>query len=89
MCNALHAHWKRVAGPAAFLTAMLVAIAAPAPAPAAAAAAGEKPVLLTPKPAPAPRINGPEVYGCRPGRPLRSEERRGGEEGRSRWSPAQ
>jgi len=27
-------------------------------------------VILTPKPGPEPRINGPKVYGCRPGRPL-------------------
>ena len=27
-------------------------------------------VILTPKPAPAPRINGPKVYGCRPGHPF-------------------
>lgn len=27
-------------------------------------------VLLTPKPGPAPRINGPKVYGCRPGNPF-------------------
>jgi len=27
-------------------------------------------VLLTPKPGPAPRINGPLVYGCRPGHPF-------------------
>lgn len=27
-------------------------------------------VILTPKPGPAPRINGPKVYGCRPGNPL-------------------
>ena len=26
--------------------------------------------VLTPKSAPAPRINGPTVYGCRPGRPF-------------------
>ncbi len=26
--------------------------------------------VLTPKPGPAPRINGPTVYGCRPGRPF-------------------
>lgn len=42
--------------------------------------AGEKPrtvnapreeaVLLTPKPPREPRINGPQVYGCRPGRPF-------------------
>jgi len=30
----------------------------------------EKPYLLTPKPGPAPRINGPLVYGARPGRPF-------------------
>ena len=27
-------------------------------------------VMLTPKPAPAPRINGPRLYGARPGRPF-------------------
>lgn len=27
-------------------------------------------VILTPKPAPAPRINGPRLYGARPGRPF-------------------
>src|SRR6185503_7829386 len=27
-------------------------------------------VILTPKPGPAPRINGPKVYGCRPGHPF-------------------
>ncbi len=27
-------------------------------------------VILTPKPGPEPRINGPAVYGCRPGRPF-------------------
>jgi len=27
-------------------------------------------VMLTPKPGPAPRINGPTVYGCRPGHPF-------------------
>ncbi len=26
--------------------------------------------ILTPKPGPAPQINGPRVYGCRPGRPF-------------------
>lgn len=31
--------------------------------------AQEKPIL-TPRPGPAPRINGPKVYGCRPGRPF-------------------
>ena len=30
----------------------------------------EEAVILTPKPSPAPRINGPEVYGCRPGNPF-------------------
>src|SRR5262245_41764964 len=29
-----------------------------------------RPDLLTPKPGPAPRINGPKVYGCRPGHPF-------------------
>jgi alpha-galactosidase len=27
----------------------------------------EEQILLTPKPGPAPRVNGPKVYGCRPG----------------------
>ncbi len=30
----------------------------------------EKKVILTPKPGPEPRINGPKVTGCRPGRPF-------------------
>jgi alpha-galactosidase len=30
----------------------------------------EEAVILTPKPGPAPRINGPVVYGCRPGNPF-------------------
>jgi alpha-galactosidase len=30
----------------------------------------ETPYLLTPKPGPAPRINGPKVYGARPGNPF-------------------
>ncbi|HPC93296.1 MAG TPA: NPCBM/NEW2 domain-containing protein [Sedimentisphaerales bacterium] len=30
----------------------------------------EEKVLLTPKPGPAPQINGPKVYGCRPGHPF-------------------
>ncbi len=30
----------------------------------------EAPYLLTPKPGPVPRINGPKVYGCRPGNPF-------------------
>lgn len=34
------------------------------------AAPQEPAVILTPKPGPAPRINGPTVYGCRPGNPF-------------------
>lgn len=30
----------------------------------------EKPYLLTPKPGPAPHINGPKIYGARPGNPF-------------------
>lgn len=30
----------------------------------------EKPYILTPKPSPRPRINGPKVFGVRPGHPL-------------------
>jgi alpha-galactosidase len=30
----------------------------------------EEAVILTPRPGPAPRINGPKVYGCRPGNPF-------------------
>jgi alpha-galactosidase len=30
----------------------------------------EEKVILTPKPGPKPQINGPKVYGCRPGRPF-------------------
>ncbi len=30
----------------------------------------EEAVILTPKPGPKPRINGPSIYGCRPGRPF-------------------
>ena len=30
----------------------------------------EEKVILTPKPGPEPLINGPKVYGCRPGRPF-------------------
>ncbi|MBN2218061.1 MAG: putative Ig domain-containing protein [Pirellulales bacterium] len=33
-------------------------------------AAAETRPILTPKPGPAPRINGPSVQGCRPGRPF-------------------
>ena len=38
--------------------------------PAAFAPEPEKPYVLTPKPGPAPRINGPTVYGARPGHPF-------------------
>lgn len=38
--------------------------------PQAVAAPREEAVILTPKPGPAPRINGPVVYGCRPGNPF-------------------
>src|SRR5512138_3795939 len=30
----------------------------------------EPAIALTPKPGPAPRVNGPQVYGCRPGHPF-------------------
>lgn len=30
----------------------------------------EEKVILTPRPGPEPKINGPEVYGCRPGHPF-------------------
>jgi alpha-galactosidase len=30
----------------------------------------EKPYLLTPKPGPSPRLNGPQIYGARPGHPF-------------------
>lgn len=33
-------------------------------------ARGDEPVLLTPKPGPGPRLNGPTIYGCRPGNPF-------------------
>ena len=35
-----------------------------------AADAPQEAMILTPKPGPAPRINGPKVYGCRPGHPF-------------------
>jgi alpha-galactosidase len=38
--------------------------------PRAVAPPSEEAVLLTPKPGPAPRLNGPKVYGCRPGNPF-------------------
>ena len=37
---------------------------------AAAPAAADDKVILTPKPGPEPRINGPRVFGARPGRPF-------------------
>ncbi len=37
---------------------------------ATAAVAAAAPAILTPKPGPEPRINGPKVYGARPGRPF-------------------
>ncbi len=40
------------------------------PKPKAIAAPREEAVILTPKPGPAPRINGPKVYGARPGNPF-------------------
>ncbi len=40
------------------------------PAEAAPLDASDKKVVLTPKPPPAPRINGPLVFGARPGRPF-------------------
>src|SRR5512144_2661847 len=36
----------------------------------AAVPPAEEKVILTPKPGPAPRINGPKVYGARPGNPF-------------------
>jgi alpha-galactosidase len=38
--------------------------------PSAMPAPAEQAVILTPKPGPSPRINGPKVYGCRPGNPF-------------------
>ena len=38
--------------------------------PVAVAAPHEEAVMLTPKPPRAPRINGPTIYGCRPGHPF-------------------
>ena len=66
ICSRSRARWQSVVGPVTGLAALLVVVAVTAE----VAAADEKVVLLTPKPAPAPQINGPAVYGCRPGRPL-------------------
>lgn len=38
--------------------------------PATIEAPSEPKIILTPRPGPAPRINGPRVYGCRPGHPF-------------------
>lgn len=38
--------------------------------PKAVAVPQEQAVILTPKPGPEPRINGPTIYGCRPGNPF-------------------
>ena len=55
---------------AALLLAPLAALhAADSPKPAAAPV--EEAVIRAPSPGPAPRINGPKVYGCRPGHPFR------------------
>lgn len=40
------------------------------PRPRAISAPREEAVILTPKPSPAPRLNGPRVYGVRPGNPF-------------------
>jgi len=55
-----HANWAD----AAFLVAGKDPEAVDAP------TVNERKVILTPKPGPKPRINGPKVYGCRPGRPF-------------------
>ena len=39
-------------------------------APVAVAVPVEEKVVLTPKPGPQPRLNGPTIYGCRPGNPF-------------------
>ena len=56
-----HADWAD----AKFITAGAAPKAIDAPPPPA-----EEKIILTPKPGPAPHINGPKVYGCRPGRPF-------------------
>ncbi|MBN1507415.1 MAG: NPCBM/NEW2 domain-containing protein [Sedimentisphaerales bacterium] len=56
-----HADWAQ----AEFVVAGIPPQAIDAPQPSA-----EERVILTPKPGPAPRINGPKVYGARPGRPF-------------------
>jgi len=56
-----HADWAE----ARFIVAGETPRAVDAPLPPA-----EEKIILTPKPGPAPHINGPKVYGCRPGRPF-------------------
>jgi len=56
-----HANWAD----AQFLVAGEAPQAIDAPLPPA-----EEKIILTPKPRPTPHINGPKVYGCRPGRPF-------------------
>ncbi len=56
-----HADW----GQAQFTVAGETPKAVDAPLPPA-----EEKIILTPKPGPEPHINGPKVYGCRPGRPF-------------------
>jgi len=56
-----HADWAQ----AQFLVTGVTPKAIEAPAP-----PEEQRIILTPKPRPEPHINGPKVYGCRPGRPF-------------------
>ncbi len=56
-----HANWAQAE--LAFAGKKPVALDAPKP-------PAEERVLLTPKPGPEPRINGPKIYGARPGRPF-------------------
>lgn len=48
---------------------MLAALGADAP-PQPTRTAQEEFVILTPKPGPEPKVWGPRVYGCRPGKPF-------------------
>lgn len=58
--NSDHADWADAA----------FAVAGRDPVAIAAPVIKEKKVILTPRPGPKPQINGPKVYGCRPGRPF-------------------
>ncbi|OGD19019.1 MAG: hypothetical protein A2W03_13435 [Candidatus Aminicenantes bacterium RBG_16_63_16] len=49
---------------------VLIVLALAVAAPGFPAGAGEEAVILTPAPPPAPRINGPRVFGVRPGSPF-------------------